>query len=72
MNSLPKEVEALDFDHKVQLIDDLSLRVAQEYDQRPMSDALKAELDRRLEAARARPSSGVTLAQIAAKVGVKL
>lgn len=71
MNALFKDIEALGVHEKLQLVEDLWDSIDEEL-MPPMSDALKAELDRRAAWADAHPGSGTTLQQIAVSLGVRL
>lgn len=71
MNALLKDIEALGVHEKLQLVEDLWDSIDEEL-MPPMSDALKAELDRRAAWADAHPGSGATLQQVAASLSVRL
>jgi putative addiction module component (TIGR02574 family) len=71
MNALFKDIEALGVHEKLQLVEDLWDSIDEEL-MPPMSEALKAELDRRAAWADAHPGSGTTLQQIAVSLGVRL
>ena len=71
MNALLKDIEALGVHEKLQLVEDLWDSIDKEL-MPPMSDALKAELDRRAVQADAHPDSGTSLQDIALSLGVRL
>jgi putative addiction module component (TIGR02574 family) len=71
MNTLLKDIEALGVHEKLQLVEDLWDSIDSEL-MPPMSDALKAELDRRAAWSDAHPGSGTSLQEIALSLGVRL
>lgn len=71
MNTLLKEIESLGVHEKLQLVEDLWDSIDREL-MPPMSDALKAELDRRAAWADAHPRSGTSLQEIALSLGIRL
>ena len=71
MNTLLKEIEVLGVHEKLQLVEDLWDSIDKEL-MPPMSDALKAELDRRAGWADTNPGTGTSLQEIALSLGVRL
>ena len=72
MNTLLDEIKQLDISERLQLVEDLWDSVAVRAAEFPISEAQKAELDRRLAQHHKEPLRGVTLYQIAQKLGVAL
>ena len=72
MNTLLDEIKQLDISERLQLVEDLWDSVAVRASEFPISDAQKAELDLRLAQHHQEPRRGVTLDQIAQKLGVAL
>lgn len=72
MSTLLDEIKRLDIAERLQLVEDLWDSVAVRAAEFPISEAQKAELDRRLAQHHSDPSRGVTLDQIAQKLGVAL
>jgi len=70
MSTLPDEIQQLDIAERIQLVDDLSDSVAARTSNFAITDAQKAELDRRLAKRASAKPSGVSLDQIAQKLGV--
>lgn len=71
MNALLKDIEALGVHETLQLVEELWDSIDKEL-MPPISDALKAELDRRAAWADAHPGSGKSLQEIALSLGVHL
>ena len=71
MNAILKSLNHLSVEEKLQLVEDLWDDIDKEL-MPPMSDALKAELDRRAAWADAHPGSGTSLQDIALSLGVRL
>ena len=71
MNAILKDIAVLGVHEKLQLVEDLWDSIDEEL-MPTMSDAIKAELDRRAAWADAHPGSGTTLGAIAASLGVRL
>jgi putative addiction module component (TIGR02574 family) len=71
MNTLLKDIEALGVHEKLQLVEDLWDSIDEEL-MPPLSEALKAELDRRAARADAHPDSGTSLQEIALSLSVRL
>ena len=72
MSALLDENKQLDIFERLQLVEDLWDSVAVRASEFPISDAQRAELDRRLMQHHQEPLRGVTLDQIAQKLGVAL
>ena len=71
MNAILKNIETWGVHEKLQLVEDLWDSIDAEL-MPPMSDAVKAELDRRAAWADAHPGTGTSLDDIAASLGVRL
>jgi len=71
MNALSKDIAALGIHEKLQLVEDLWDSIDQEL-LPPMSDELKAELDRRAAWSDANPGHAGSLKELAASLGVRL
>ena len=71
MSALLKDLAQLGVHEKLQLVEDLWDSIDQEL-LPPMSDELKAELDRRWAWAQANPGTGCSLEELAASLGVRL
>lgn len=72
VNTLLDEIKQLDISERLQLVEDLWDSVAVRASEFPISEAQKAELDRRLIQHHKEPLRGITLDQIAQKLGVAL
>lgn len=70
MSTLPDEIQQLDIAERIQLVEDLWDSVAARTSNFPITDAQKAELDRRLAKRASAKPSGVSLDHIAQKLGV--
>ena len=71
MSALPKELSQLGVHEKLQLVEDLWDSIDQDL-MPPMSEELKAELDRRWAWVQAHPGTACTPAELAASLGVRL
>ena len=71
MNAILKDLESLGLHEKLQLVEDLWDSIDEDL-MPPMSETLKAELDRRANWADAHPGSSTSLQQIALSLGVRL
>lgn len=72
MNTLLDEINQLDLAERIQLVEDLWDSVALHAAKLPLTDAQRAELDRRLALHQADPARGSSLSAIAEKLGVAL
>ena len=68
MNSRLKELSRLPLPEKVQLVEDLWDNIAAELEAMPLSPALKAEMDRRLQEYLEDPSCALTLEEVQARM----
>ena len=71
MNAILKDLESLGLHEKLQLVEDLWDSIDEDL-MPPMSETLKAELDRRARWADDHPGSGTSLQKIALSLGVRL
>lgn len=72
MSTLLEEIQQLDIAERLQLVEDLWDSVATRTSNFPITEAQKAELDRRLAERASNKPSGVSLDQIAQKLGVTI
>jgi putative addiction module component (TIGR02574 family) len=72
MNTILDEIKQLDISERLQLVEDLWDSVAVRASEFPITEAQKAELDRRLVQHHKEPLRGVSLDQIAQKLGVAI
>lgn len=70
MSTLLEEIQQLGIAERLQLVEDLWDSVATRTSNFPITEAQKAELDRRLAERASKKPSGVSLDQIAQKLGV--
>ena len=70
MSTLLDEIKQLDITERIQLLEDLWDSVASRSSDFPVTEAQKAELDRRLAKRASGKPTGVSLDQIAQKLGV--
>ena len=68
MNSRLTELSKLPLPEKVQLVEDLWDNIAAELEAAPLSEELKAEMDRRLQEYLKDPSSALTLEEVQARM----
>ena len=64
MNVRLDELKSLPLSERVQLVEDLWDSISAEMESLPLSDALKTEIDRRLEQYLADPSSALSLEEV--------
>lgn len=72
MSAILDEIKQLDFAERIQLVEDLWDSVAAQATELPLTEAQRAELDRRLAMHQTNPERGVTLNSIAEKLGIAL
>lgn len=72
MSTLLDEINQLAIAERIQLVEDLWDSVATRSSELPISETQKAELDRRLAKHHSNPQRGISLGQIAQKLGVTL
>ena len=72
MSTLLDEIQQLGIAERIQLVEDLWDSVASRTSNFPITDVQKAELDRRLAKRATAKSSGVSLDQIAQKLGIAI
>ena len=72
IKSLLKEAKKLSRENREVLADEILTSVAAEYDDEPLSEELKAELDRRIDAFEKDPSRGSSWAEVDARLRAKL
>ena len=72
MNNLLDQINQLDFAERMQLVEDLWDSLADRAQTLPLTDAQRAELDRRLDVHAKDPGRGQPLDAIASKLGVRL
>lgn len=70
MSTLLEEIQQLNITERIQLLEDLRDSVSVHASNFPITDAQKAELDRRLTRRSSKKPGGVSLNQIAQKLGV--
>ena len=68
MNSRLKDLSRLPLPEKVRLVEDLWDNIAAELETAPLSEAVKAEMDRRLQEYLKDPASALTLEEVQAKM----
>ena len=68
MNSHLKELSGLPLSEKVQLVEDLWDNIAAELESMPLSEELKAEMDRRLQEYLKDPSTALSLEEVQARM----
>lgn len=71
MNNLLDQINQLDFAERMQLVEDLWDSLAVRAQTLPLTDAQRAELDRRLDLHAKDPGRGQSLDAIASKLGVR-
>ena len=72
MSTLLDDIKQLDITERIQLVEDLWDSVATRSSNFPITEAQKAELDRRLAKRASEKPQGVSLDQIVQKLGVRL
>ena len=72
MSTLLDDIKQLDIAERIQLVEDLWDSVATRSSNFPITEAQKAELDRRLAKRASEKPQGVSLDQIVQKLGVRL
>lgn len=72
MSTLLNDIQQLDIAERIQLVEDLWDSVAARTENFPITDAQKAELDRRLAKRQTTPQRGVTLDEIAQKLNISI
>lgn len=72
MSTLLDDIKQLDIAERIQLVEDLWDSVATRSSDFPITEAQKAELDRRLAKRASEKPHGVSLDQIAQKLGVNI
>ncbi len=72
MSTLLEEIQQLDIAERLQLVEDIWDSVAARTTNFPITEAQKVELDRRLAERVSNKPNGVSLDQIAQKLGVRI
>ena len=72
MSTLPDDIKQLDIAERIQLVEDLWDSVATRSSNFPITEAQKAELDRRLAKRASEKPQCVSLDQIVQKLGIRL
>jgi putative addiction module component (TIGR02574 family) len=72
MSAILDEINRLDISERIQLVEDLWDSVAMQAAELPLTEAQRAELDRRLALRKNNPGRGISLNSIAEKLGVAL
>jgi putative addiction module component (TIGR02574 family) len=72
VKNLLKEAKKLSLEEREKLADGLIANIEAEYDDEPLSEDLKAELTRRIDAYEKNPTRGSTVGEVDARIRAKL